>query len=150
MVESKVGAAVVCRNNNQYEQVRLSVKSEVVDAETVAIRKALEYAYDYCKRHRQIKQVIVFSDSQSSIRKLERTDAFSSQQNVIEAHEYAEKLHNINVRTKVEWVPSHSDIQHNEIVDKLAKEATTITDSVENTEYVSHVKRNARATTRVN
>src|SRR5438094_751868 len=80
-------------------------------------------------------------------RKLERTNAFSSQQNVIEAHEYAEKLYDINVRTKVEWVPSHSDIQHNEIVDKLAKEATTITDNVEDTEYVSHVKRNARATT---
>ena len=78
MVELKVGAAVICRNNNQYEQIRLSTKSEVVDAETVAIRKALEYAYDYCRRDRQIKQVIVFSDSQSSIRKLERTDAFSS------------------------------------------------------------------------
>ena len=102
MVESKVSAAVVCRNNNQFEQIRLSTKSEVVDAETVAIRKALEYAYDYCRRHRQIKQVIIFSDSQSSIRKLERTDAFSSQQNVIEAHEYAEKLHDINVIIKVE------------------------------------------------
>ena len=32
----------------------------------------------------------------------------------------------------------------------LAKEATTITDNVEDTEYVSHVKRNARATTRAN
>src|SRR5204862_1651140 len=99
MVESKVGSAVVSRNNDQYEQVRLSVKSEVVDAETVAIRKALEYAYNYCKSHRQIKQVFVFLDSQSSIRKLERTDAFSSQQNVIEAHAYAEKLYDINVRT---------------------------------------------------
>ena len=52
MVESKVGAAIVCRNNNQYEQVRLSVKSKVVDVETVVIRKILEYAYNYCKYHR--------------------------------------------------------------------------------------------------
>jgi len=78
MVESKLSAAVICRNNDQYEQVRLSMKSKVVDTETVAIRKALKYAYNYCKGYRQIKQVIVFSNSQSSIRKLERTDAFSS------------------------------------------------------------------------
>ena len=51
---------------------------------------------------------------------------------------------------KVEWVPSHSEIQHNEIVDKLAKEATTITDNIEDTEYVSYIKRNARETTKAN
>jgi hypothetical protein len=90
MLEQNIGAALICKNNKEYAQIRLSTKSEVVDAETVAIRKALEYAYEYCRHCRQIKQVIVFSDSQSSIRKFDKINAFSSQQNVIKAHEYAE------------------------------------------------------------
>jgi ribonuclease HI len=94
--------------------------------------------------------VIVFSDSQSSTRKFDKINAFSSQQNVIKAHEYAEQLYEINVKTRIEWVPSHSDIKYNEIVDKLAKEAIAMTDNNENTEYVSHIRRNARATTKTN
>jgi len=35
-------------------------------------------------------------------------------------------------------------------VDQLAKQATTMSDKIENTEYVSHMKRNARATTKTN
>src|SRR6185295_11717889 len=120
-----VGAAVICKNNNEYEQISLGAKAEVVDAETVVIRKAIQYAYEYCRRHRQIRQVTVFSDSQSSIQRFNKTNAFSGQQNVIEAHKYAERLHNVNVKTRVEWVPSHSDIKYNEIVDQLAKEAIT-------------------------
>ena len=61
---------------------------------------------------------------------------------MIEAHKYAERLHNVNVKTRVEWVPSHSDIKYNEIVDQLVKEVITLTSNIENTEYVSYVRRN--------
>src|SRR5436853_47294 len=43
MLEQRVGAAMICKNNNEYRQIRLSTKAEVVDAETVAIRKAIQY-----------------------------------------------------------------------------------------------------------
>ena len=92
MLEQNVGAAMICKNNNEYEQINLGTKAEVVDAETVAIRKAIQYAYEHCRRHRQIRQVIIFSDSQSSIQKFNKTNAFSGQQNVILVYKYAEQL----------------------------------------------------------
>src|SRR5215213_9453627 len=148
MLESIVACAYICRNDGVHDSIKLNDKAEVIDGEIVAIREALKYALIKCQEDNRYKKVVVFSDSQACIRKLHKTNAFSSQQNVKTIMKYIQYLHEIHVQCTVEWVPSHNNIEYNERVDKLAKLATQNSQNIENTVYFSHIKRLNRSTTK--
>src|SRR5215213_3330274 len=148
MLEGTVACAYLCRNDGVHDSIKLGDKAEVIDGEIVAVREALKYALIKCQEDNRYKKVVVFSDSQACIRKLHKTNAFSSQQNVKTIMKYIQYLHEIHVQCTVEWVPSHNNIEYNERVDKLAKLATQNSQNIESTIYFSHIKRLNRSTTK--
>jgi ribonuclease HI len=117
LLKSDVGCAFICKNNEESKYVNLKDKAEVVNGEIVVIREVFKYALTKCRQNRLLKKIYIFSDSQSSIQKLRKTNAFSEQKNVIEINEYVEKLHDLNIKCVVEWLSSHSNIEYNEKID---------------------------------
>ena len=69
------------------------------------------------------KNVVIFTDNQSAIKKLQNPDNKSGQQYVKEIILRIEKLRSMGCTLRIQWVPGHVEIEGNELVDKLAKEA---------------------------
>jgi hypothetical protein len=67
----------ICKNNEEFKRVNLKDKAEIVNEEIVAIRKVFKYALMKCRQNRLLKKIYIFSDSQLSIQKLRKTNAFS-------------------------------------------------------------------------
>ena len=124
-IANKVGSAfVVYKNSTRIadRKFRLPNTSSVFQAELYAIFQAalfLQTEYsdipDYCQ---------IFSDSMSALMALQKTEVISTL--VLQTINALNKLTTSNFQISLFWIRAHSGISGNEIVDTLAKEATTL------------------------
>ena len=90
-------------------------------AEMMALKMALEWIKS--ESDRLNSQVVIFSDSLSSLKKLLNSESKSRPRLYVKIKEI---LHGINTEMKFCWLPSHVDIAGNEQADKLANMATIL------------------------
>ena len=119
-----VGAA--CAWNSDGEWVwrgfYLGSNKEVFDAETVAIYQALKIL----DRQRTTgQQYTIFSDSQAAIQRIRTDSVGPGQQWARAALEVYARLAARDNEVTIRWVPAHSGVVGNEMVDGFAKEAAS-------------------------
>ena len=100
-------------------------------AEVIAIHKALEIASNRLKE----KNVVIFTDSQSVIRKLEEGPTNNIDWHINEIWKCMQTLDNNKCKVTIQWVPGHEEIEGNERVDEIAKKATTLPQSEVKIDY---------------
>lgn len=123
-VEEKVGsAAALFTPGSEPKTINYNMggsrTSTIYSAELYGIGLALFLALHNAKK----KNVIVFTDNQSAIKKLRNPDNKSGQEYLKSIISKLEHLKSEGCTVRIQWVPGHRDIEGNELVDKLAKEA---------------------------
>ena len=108
------GVAAACFSVNTSQTIRLNNDATVMQAELTAIKLALETAD-------RTKQLIIHTDSLTSIQALENKD---SQNNTSLLNEITDLCSKFNQPPIINWIPSHIGLTGNEAVDKLANSAT--------------------------
>jgi ribonuclease HI len=153
----KTGAAVyrVSGHNTKDWMWHLGECMEVFDAELFAIERAFVQSEAFLTTYREkgvncpIRKVFIFSDSQSGMKRINNLITRPGQTLIHRITECATRITKKfpGVTIQIEWVPGHSAIPGNEIVDALAKEAAENENGVlPNEGYTSltHVKVVAR------
>ena len=135
------GAGAWIRDNRTGRSVDLKAPAGKLTcsyrAELVAINKALGYLIEESEAGRMelVGRANLYTDSKSAIQKLATGRL---QQNAIAKMIWA-KLDKISTISTLEitfqWIPGHSNVEGNERVDALAKEATTLTQDEEPVDY---------------
>ena len=119
------GAAIVWKLDNRWlmQKVTLGKNKEIFDAKMWGISKAVKVAEQSCLKAPQLLVISIFCDSQHAINSLKVMDCKAGQalkaQICQKVKQLIEQGHEISVR----WVPSHSKVEGNEMVDKAAREA---------------------------
>lgn len=106
---------------------RLYEECSIFTAETIAILEGLKYLRIDNTNN---KNVVIFSDSLSAIQAINNINIKQSKiiKEIIQEANDIKKEHNYNIT--ICWIPSHLDIEGNDLADKFAKEASEL-----NTEY---------------
>lgn len=111
------GAGLYCPTTNTRMKFKLPSEITIFTAETFAIREALIFI-----KNRNLKHVIIYSDSKSVIEKLQNISL-----NCSDSWYITNILHLLyelrNNGITIAWIPSHCGIEGNEEADRLAKEA---------------------------
>lgn len=115
-----VGCAVYCKNQNEFLQYKLPSTASIYTAELYAIERALFYCL-----HSDNTRFVIFSDSRSALEALKLNSTNSHHMNHIVAHilRTHSQLVEIGREIVLVWIKGHAGIEHNELVDGLAKEA---------------------------
>ena len=123
--QGRVGSAFVVFKNEERifsNKFRLPDRSTVYQAEVYAIKEAALYMM----LQENVQETSFFVDSQAAILSL-RQERITSR-TVLQA---VRMLASIQAQVNIVWVPAHSGIVENELVDKLAKEACDLEYTVE-------------------
>lgn len=120
-LDEKTAAAFWDPNTQNYGKFKLNNKFSVYCAELVAILEALKYI-----REINYEYYAILSDSKSALEKIKNLNQ-NSRFNylVFEILKIIQYLQFNNKKIKLVWVKAHCNIINNEIVDQLAKSATT-------------------------
>ena len=116
----RVGSGVFISDLDVGLTFRLPNCLSVYTSELVAIREGLRFIRD-----NNIQNAIILSDSLSALQSLETGKSISRPNLLIEILMILSDISRQQTNVLFAWVPSHVGIQGNEIVDKLAKLATT-------------------------
>lgn len=133
-----VGAGIVIMEGSIPQKIgrRLEHMASVFTAEIVAIKCALVMMLPYQNKH-----TVIYSDSKSC---LEAIQGNSRRGLVVEIRELLQDLLARNIRVTLCWIPSHVGIVGNELVDKVAKDATQkmniSTQTIPVSDVTAHVK----------
>ena len=133
-----VGAGIVIMEGSIPQKIgrRLPPMASVFTAEIIAIKCALVTMLPYENR-----TTVIYSDSKSA---LEAIQGNSPRGLVVEVRELLQDLLTRNIRVTLCWIPSHVGIVGNELVDKVAKDATQkqsiSTHTVPVSDVAAHVK----------
>lgn len=123
-------AAFVIPSEHVYCKMRLCDYSSAYAAELTAIKEALQWIAENDSENRHF---VIFSDSLSVVTSLKRSVS-KSRPTLLD--ETIGVYNSIALSTvEVVWIPSHLDIEGNEIADRLAKESLTIT-QINSTNYL--------------
>lgn len=111
-------AAFVIPEINYTERYKLHKELTIFSAELIAIQKALKWI-----EANDVKKSVILTDSLSAIQTI-KTGITKTRQNVME--DIKKSINNIisnNSTVDIDWVPSHIDLQGNELADQAANEA---------------------------
>ena len=123
VMENRTGCAFYHKNLKKFKKYRLPNNTSIYSAELWAILEALKYSLNYTENN----LFIIFTDSKSSLTKLENCVSAPPANHLIkEILNTYNLLINSNKFILLVWVKAHIGILENEIADKLAKEATQI------------------------
>lgn len=119
---SYVGLAVVCPQLNLSFQFRIPSLASIFTAESLAIQIALEHILSS-----RIPNATIFTDSLSVLQAISQTSDFipSSTTAIFKIKKLLLDLISLNCQVTLAWIPSHLGIPGNELVDSLAKEASS-------------------------
>ena len=118
------GSYVLLQNSDAVEfKQPVSKLASIPLGELVAIQLTLNFVIEENRKH-DIDTVLIFCDSQSAIGILQLWwDNKSYKKTAMDIQQSLNTLEESGVRVKIQWSPGHANIQGNEIVDRLAKEA---------------------------
>ena len=98
---------------------------KIFDAELFAIEKAFKLALHQMFFY--IKDIWVFSDSQATIQRIQKSDVNADQNNVLAIEKYTTKIKvKYQVNIHLNWIPEHMNIKGNELADQAAKKETEL------------------------
>jgi ribonuclease HI len=89
----------------------------IFSAELIAIKIGLEWIEKYSEQYSITKNIVLFSDSLSSLIGIKTGSAYSSLNTI---NDISDLVDSMDVNVKLVWIPSHLGIIGNETVDKLA------------------------------
>ena len=124
-LESHTGGAFYHENSGFYKQFKLRKEVSIFTVEAMAILKTLEYI-NSCKNK---KKFLIISDSKSVLLDMENFRKKKTQNYLI--HQIINKLMETKKDIRFLWIPSHVGIKGNEKVDKLAKDAIQLGETLE-------------------
>ncbi|MCG8034496.1 MAG: reverse transcriptase-like protein [Candidatus Thiodiazotropha taylori] len=114
------GCAFTVPELNFSQKFKLDKHLTVYTAELIAILKALEWI-----QNQKPESVVILTDSLSSIQSINSGSSNTRQdilQNILlQIH----KILKLGINLNIDWIPSHCNVQGNELADSLAKEALT-------------------------
>jgi ribonuclease HI len=125
----------------------------VFDAELFTIRKAVHQLREFLATYHErgncpIRKVFIFSDSQLGLKRIHNLITRPRQSLIQKLTNNLLWITNkFQITMQFEWVPGHSEIRNNEIVDQLAKKAAVNeNDRLLNSGYTSltHIKVSVR------
>ena len=121
VINGKTGCAFYHKNKNVTKKYKLHNYASIYSAELCAIQEALMYCYDAIDN----KKIVLFSDSKSSLLKLQNCMATAPDNYLISdiLNLYC-NLRQTNKHVTFVWIKAHIGIYENELVDEAAKEAT--------------------------
>jgi ribonuclease HI len=122
---------VVFKNKNTTNSLELAYTSKsnigynqlVYNGELEAITQAMEYASEQASPN---QHYYIYADNQASLLRLKTPSDNPGQDCQIRATLASELASNKGAKITLNWVPGHTEIPGNELVDKLAKEATKL------------------------
>ena len=115
----KVGSAFYVPQILQ-ESYRITNNASVFAAELVAIEKALLWILN----HGTISQVVIFTDSLSSVESIRSNSSTSRPNHLMTIRNILNTIELQNKSVTLAWVPSHVGVKGNEEADRLCKVAT--------------------------
>ena len=119
--DSWVGAALYSPHMNIELQFKLSEYTSIYSAEAIAIGEAIQHMLDH-----NIPHLLIFSDSKSVLETDSGSNSSSSTSHLIFNIRNPLFLANQNnLDVALIWIPGHVGVDGNEIVDVLAKNAST-------------------------
>ena len=123
LLDEKTGCAFYHKNTKFSKQIRLPNEASIYTAELWAILEAMKY----CLEYKGNSCFVIFSDSKSALEAILNCKyiAFSNHIIMHILNTYHTLLAN-NVKISLVWIKAHVGIPANEVVDKLAKEATKL------------------------
>lgn len=123
LIDKKSGCAFYHKNKNIWKQFRLPNEASIYTAELWAILEALKFCLDFEQNNR----FVIFSDSKSALEGIKNSVNIALNNHIIlEILKLCHNLKTKNIHISLVWIKAHAGITGNEIVDKLAKEATKI------------------------
>ena len=118
--EHKTGCAFYHLNIKKGEKFKMPKSASIYTAELFAVQKAMEYANTLEKTN-----FVIFTDSKSLVDKLKSATYNKMDHIQAEILTLYSILSSNNKHLEIVWIKGHSGIKPNEIVDQLAKSATT-------------------------
>lgn len=121
-LENKTGFAVLVPNKNLVRKAKVDNRISNTDAEALAILNALSIA-----ERQNYTKITICTDSQYTLKSLKGFIKKNSESPLTYKIKNSDlKLTKKGFTIEYLWIPSHSGIQGNENVDRLAKEATNL------------------------
>ena len=103
----------------------VSKRGSILLGEMIAIKMVLDFILEKLHQKMEIKDVLILSDSQSSVGLLtlgwEPTQHKTTSKEILTE---LKQIQNKGIQVDIRWTPGHADIQGNEEADRLAKEAS--------------------------
>jgi ribonuclease HI len=132
-----VGLAVLSYKSgtlqNSYQSItNLGDSQMVYNGELEGVTQAIEYASTIAKPGQLYS---IYSDNQAGLLRLKTPSDKPGQACQIRAIEATQVANRKGASIALNWVPGHTDIPGNELADKLAKQATRIAPSSDETSY---------------
>ncbi|OXU23158.1 hypothetical protein TSAR_004065 [Trichomalopsis sarcophagae] len=122
------GAALFSPNINLEKKFKFTKLASIFTAEAYAIMQTLIII-----KNDDIPKTRIFTDSKSVLQAITNYSPLKSKNTsylILEIKKLIYEIKEKNLKTKIYWIPAHKDILNNEIVDKLAKEATKTGDQI--------------------
>ena len=120
----------------------VSKHGSILLGEMIAIKMVLDFILEKLYQKKEIKDVLILSDSQSSVGLL--TLGWEPTQHKTTSKDILTELKQIQskgVQVDIRWTPGHAEIQGNEEADRLAKEASKEAESMnEEDRTISHAE----------
>jgi len=127
-----IGVGLVAFDLNQGQRIinqkLINIGSEqlVYNGELEGVTQGLEYLSRIAKEGWSYR---VFSDNQAGLYRLKTPSDNPGQQCQLRAIQAASLIRDKGARVVLEWVPGHTEVQGNELADKLAKRASKLSGS---------------------
>lgn len=99
---------------------KINENYSIMNAELLAIREAIRYIQE-----EQLNLVVVLTDSRSACEAILNTENANDNLLVYDINQMRNQLR--HRKMKIQWIPSHIDIEGNELADRAAVSATTST-----------------------
>ena len=123
-LENGGGGAAVLREDREVKRLKVPAGryTSSYRAELAALAEALSFLRSVGRRWRP-RQVLVCTDSQSAIRRLEEGPAAQTDDLANRIWTLLRTISDGGIRIHLQWVPGHSGLPGNELADEVAREA---------------------------
>jgi ribonuclease HI len=122
----RTGAGLVIKQGQNIimeRRIGVGKKSNVYDAESLALMASMQLASQYCGEHTEIRTIYLLADSSSALKNITKTNPHPTQLLSAAFIKYAQTFleANPNNEIRLKWIPGHQGHALNERADHLAR-----------------------------